>query len=69
MALFEVVSYLIIEVMTLSEEKHKNIKIEFGKFLANEKFTDSTTYIVDSNKSVNNRFTLVEEIIEEIRNA
>lgn len=69
MALFETVSYLIIELIDLIEEKHEIIKSEFIKLLSNVSFTHSTEYIVDSNISVYKRFDIVEEIIKEIRNA
>jgi hypothetical protein len=69
MALFETVSYLIIELIDLIEEKHEIIKSEFIRLLSNVSFTHSTEYIVDSNISVYKRFDIVEEIIKEIRNA
>ena len=69
MALFESVSYLIIELITLPKEKQNSIKNKFEKLLLDDEFIESTTYIVDSNKSVKKRFELVEEIIREIRNA
>ena len=69
MALFETVSYLIIEFINLPEEKHESIKSEFAKLLCNDEFIRSTTYIVDSNISVKKRFEIVETIIKEMRNA
>ena len=69
MALFETVSYLIIELIDLPQERHKSIKSEFAKLLSNENFILSTTYTVDSNISVYKRFEFVETVIEEIRNA
>ncbi|MGZ8173685.1 MULTISPECIES: DUF262 domain-containing protein [Methylobacter] len=70
MALFETVSYLIIELIDLPEKNHGRIKSKFVKLLSDDKdFIYSTTYIVDSNLSVNKRFEIVEEIIQEIRNA
>lgn len=69
MALFETVSYLIIELINLQQEKHKSIKSEFVKLLSDGEFISSATYIVDSNISVNKRFEKVETIIKEIHNA
>ncbi|HCW08367.1 MAG TPA: DUF262 domain-containing protein, partial [Cytophagales bacterium] len=69
MALFETVSYLIIELIDLLEQKHDIIRSEFTKLLSNEGFIRSTEYTVDSNISVYKRFEIVEKIIEEIRNA
>ena len=69
MALFETVSYLIIELINLPKEQHKSIKSEFAKLLKSDEFIRSTTYIVDSNISVKKRFEIVETIIKEMRNA
>lgn len=69
MALFETVSYLIIEIMNLPQEKHLSIKSEFGELLSFDTFIRSTTYIVDSNISVNKRFEIVETIIKEMQHA
>ena len=69
MALFETVSYLIIELINLPQIKHDGIKNGFTKLLSDEEFIRSTTYILDSNKSVNKRFELVEAIIKEKVNA
>ncbi|MBU4011429.1 MAG: DUF262 domain-containing protein [Proteobacteria bacterium] len=69
MALFETVSYLIIELIDQPQEKHGSIKSAFTKLLSIEKFILSTTYTVDSNISVYKRFEIVETIIKEIRNA
>jgi hypothetical protein len=69
MALFETVSYLIIELINQPQEKDAYIKNEFTKLLSNEKFILSTTYTVDSNISVYKRFEIIESIIEEIQNA
>lgn len=69
MALFETVSYLIIELLDLPKSKDQIIKSKFSDLLLNNDFILSTTYIVDSNKSVKKRFELAEEIILEIRNA
>ena len=69
MALFETVSYLIIELIDLSQEKQKKIKNMFEILLSDENFILSTTYTVDSNVSVYKRFEIVETIIQEIRNA
>lgn len=68
MALFETVSYFIIELINQPQEKHAYIKNEFTKLLSNEKFILSTTYTVDSNISVYKRFEIIESIIEEIQN-
>jgi hypothetical protein len=69
MALFETVSYMIIELIDLLPNKQKSIKIEFKKLLSDETFIRSTTYTVDSNISVYKRFEIIERIIQEIRNA
>ena len=69
MALFETVTYLIIELIDQPQEKYDFIKKGFTKLLSNEKFILSTTYTVDSNISVYKRFEITESIIEEIRNA
>lgn len=69
MALFETVTYLIIELIDQPQEKYDFIKKGFSKLLSNEKFILSTTYTVDSNISVYKRFEIIESIIEEIRNA
>jgi len=69
MALFETISYLIIELIDLPQEKHESIKSEFTKLLSEKQFILSTTYTVDSNISVYKRFEIIEEIIKEIRNA
>jgi hypothetical protein len=69
MALFEAVGYLIIELIHLPKEKYKAIKDAFKELLLCSDFIRSTTYIVDSNVSINKRFELVENIIGEIRNA
>lgn len=69
MALFETLSYLIIELIEQIQEKHDSIKSKFAKLLSNEKFILSTTYTVDSNISVYKRFEIIEKTIEEIRNA
>lgn len=69
MALFETISYLIIELIDLPEKNYESIKSEFAKLFSNNEFIYSTTYIVDSNISVNKRFEIVERIIKEIRNA
>lgn len=68
MALFETVSYLIIELIDVPEN-HEWIKNALVKLLSDDKFIEFTTYIVDSNISVNGRFKIVETIIQEIRNA
>lgn len=69
MALFETVSYLIIELINLPEYKNESIKSALAKLLSDTNFIQNTTYIVDSNISVNGRFKIVEAIIQEIRNA
>lgn len=69
MSLFETVSYLIIEMIDLPENLHIIIKEKFTKLLSDDDFITSTTYIVDSNKSVKKRFELVEKMIQEIRHA
>lgn len=69
MALFETASYLIIELIHSPQKNFGMIKNQFEKLLSDEDFIHSTTYNVDSNKSVNKRFELVEAIIKEIQNA
>lgn len=69
MALFETVSYLIIELIDLLDKKTDYIRNGFEKLLSDTNFTRSTEYTVDSNISVYKRFELVEKIIEEIQNA
>lgn len=69
MALFETVSYLVIELIDLLDKKPDSIRSGFTKLLSDEKFIRSTEYTVDSNISVYKRFEIVETVIEEIRNA
>ncbi len=69
MALFETVSYLIIELIDLPQDKNESLKGALVKLLSDNNFIQNTTYIVDSNISVNGRFKIVETIIQEIRNA
>lgn len=69
MALFETVSYLMIELIDLPEKYHENIKMKFAELLADKEFIRSTEYTVDSNISVYKRFDMIETIIKEIRNA
>lgn len=69
MALFETVSYLVIELIDLLDKKPDSIRKGFEKLLSDEKFIRSTEYTVDSNISVYKRFEIVETVIEEIRNA
>lgn len=69
MALFETVSYLVIELIDLLDIQPERIKGEFTNLLSDEKFIRSTEYTVDSNVSVYKRFEIVEAVIEEIRNA
>lgn len=69
MALFETVSYLVIELIDLLDKKPDSIRNGFTKLLSDEKFIRSTEYTVDSNISVYKRFEIVETVIEEIRNA
>jgi len=69
MALFETVSYLIIELSDIPKDKNVIIKNKFRKLISNDDFILNTTYIVDSNKSIKKRFELVEELINEVHNA
>lgn len=69
MALFESVSYLMIELIDIQSSKHEIIEKEFDKLLEDDNFILSTTYTVDSNISVYKRFEIVENVIKEIRNA
>lgn len=69
MALFETLSYLIIELIDMPETNHENIKRKFAELLSDKEFIRSLEYIVDSNISVYRRFKMVETIIKDIRNA
>jgi hypothetical protein len=69
MALFETVSYLIIETIDTISQKNMLIKKGFEKLLTDENFILSTTYTVDSTISVNKRFKITETVIQEIQNA
>jgi hypothetical protein len=69
MALFETVSYMMIELLDLLHEKRERVKTEFIKLLSDTNFIRSTTYTVDSNISVYKRFEIIEKLIQEIRNA
>ena len=69
MALFETVSYYMIEVIDLTDTKREEIKKGFALLINNTSFTQSTEYTVDSNISVYKRFSIVEDVIKEIKNA
>ncbi|MBT6046714.1 MAG: DUF262 domain-containing protein [Candidatus Scalindua sp.] len=69
MALFEIVSYLMITLIDLPQSQAVSIKDKLTKLLSKKEFVDSIAYIVDSNKSVNKRFKDIEIMIKEIRNA
>jgi len=69
MALFETVSYLILELLDLPNKDNLYIKNSLDKLLSDENFIKYTTYVVDSNISVNGRFLAVENIIREVKNA
>ncbi|MDY0162067.1 DUF262 domain-containing protein [Desulfobotulus sp.] len=68
MALFETVSYFILEVMDQPIEKHPLIKKSFETLLVDEEFLRCTSYTVDSKVSINHRFESIEKKIQEIRN-
>ncbi|VFN00862.1 MAG: hypothetical protein BECKG1743F_GA0114225_105243 [Candidatus Kentron sp. G] len=69
MALFETAGYLMIELIDLLDKKSEIIKNRFADLLSDKEFIHSTEYTVDSNISVYKRFEIVEEKIEEVRNA
>jgi len=69
MALFETVSYLMIRLKEIPENKYHSVKSHYNELFKNEDFVTSTTYVVDSNKSVKKRFKLIENLVEELRNA
>ena len=69
MALFETVSYMMFELIDLSQNNAGSIKRKLSILLSDNDFVDSIAYIVDSNKSVKKRFEFIETIIQEIRNA
>jgi hypothetical protein len=69
MALFEAVSYLMIELIGIPESKHQGVKGRYKELFENEDFVKSTTYVVDSNKSVKKRFEIIENLVGEVRNA
>jgi len=79
MALFEVATYFFIELGDLYENHKDFIRDEYYKLINNDEFirfnendedkdfVKSLTYIVDSNKSVNRRFGIIESKIKFIR--
>ncbi len=69
MALFEAVSYLMIELIRTPENKYQDIKSRYKKLFEDDDFVASTTYVVDSNKSVKKRFETIETLVGEVRNA
>lgn len=69
MALFEAVSYLMIKLKEIPESKYQNVRKRYRELFENEDFVKSTTYVVDSNKSVKKRFVIIENLVEELRNA
>ncbi len=66
MSLFEAVTYLVIEFLAGQNLSKDKLRTAYRNLIENDKFIESTTYIVDSNKSVNQRFELVESAIKEI---
>ncbi len=68
MALFEAVSYFMIEALQIEGAKAEQVKEGMRKLLLDNEFIQSAEYIVGSNKSVNKRFQLIEESIEDIKN-
>ena len=69
MALFETVSYMIIELLDVAQTHQKLITKKFKSLLADENFIHSTTYNVDSHISIKKRFEIIESMIEEIQHA
>lgn len=77
MALFEVLVYFFIELQDEFDDKENKIVEEYYKLLNNtmykqtqleeDNFLTSLTYTVDSNKSVNRRFDIVDKAIKEIQ--
>lgn len=69
MALFETVSYMIIELLDVPQTHQELITKKFKSLLADENFIHSTTYNVDSHISIKKRFEIIESMIEEIQHA
>lgn len=69
MALFEAVSYLMIKLKEMPESKFQSVKNHYKALFETNDFVTSTTYVVDSNKSVKKRFEIIEDLVEELRNA
>lgn len=69
MALFETVGYLMIEMLDTLPAKEPGILHAYKELMQNDEFISSTTYIVDSNKSVNKRFEIIENMTRTLRYA
>lgn len=69
MALFETIGYLVIELRDALPQKGHHVKCRLERLLSDQAFIVSTTYAVDSTKSVFERFRQIGTIIEEVRNA
>lgn len=74
MALFESMSYMILELSNEVDSKKTLIKdyynkLVLGENINNKNYVESLTKIVDANISVNNRFEIIEFCIKEIKNA
>lgn len=69
MALFETISYFCAILKDVSTEKHRLIIEKYKELINDEEFIKSLTYIVDSNRSVYNRFEKVDNAAKEILNA
>lgn len=75
MSFFESIAFMTLELESSFEQKEKLIKNWYMKLIADENIIDEISYItsltktVDSNISVENRFKIVEKIINEVKNA
>jgi hypothetical protein len=69
MALFETIGYLMIEMLDTFPAKGPGILHAYKELMQNDEFISSTTYIVDSNKSVNKRFEIIENMTRTLRYA
>lgn len=70
MALFESISYLMLELLPFVDSKQQKIKETYKTLIRNNtEYIDSLTKIVDSNISVLSRFKEIDKVIKEIKNA
>ncbi len=74
MALFESLSFMMLELLENVEKQEPKIKEYYQKLIQNltiipeKNYIKSLTHMVDSNISVSNRFACVEKAVEEIKN-